>query len=393
MKLIKNSITELSRKPGGSGLFTTELRYKVAECSGELNYVGPKIPHEVWQQVLSFFKWSFDTHKSEAQVRLFVNPKLATWRAWAFPQSADWGLSTKEVSNDEAKKQRAELFGETDSDWTAWGTVHHHCDIAAFQSGTDESDEKNVGGLHITVGDMGKPQHSLHARLYHQGDMFEPDMSVFWDIGTVLDNLPLEVRAMLPGNGADLLARRQMCTPSTVEFPEQWKANMLKREVTSMVSDDYSGYAMNQSGHSVGWKEGEFRWFGGKRHQLIKGEWVESPFEYGSPQVTPKVNGNQVKHRRTKGADNLDPLGVRAHDAMEELLQYFAAYNLTVTECEEVVEEMSGNEPVSLVLQVCKDYSVIPDDIMDEMRRSDQELGEKKDEQVGKQDPQWGDDL
>ena len=100
-----------------------------------------------------------------------------------------------------------------------------------------------------------------------------------------------------------------------------------------------------------------------------------------------------MRHRRTRGADNLDPLAVRAHDAMEELLQYFAAYNLTVTECEEVVEEMSGNEPVSLVLQVCKDYSVIPDDIMDEMRRSDQELGEKKDEQVGKQDPQWGDDL
>lgn len=251
MKLAKTPIQELFRKLESQGLLDIDIRYRVADAKGTLDYKGPKIPREMWREILSFFKWTYDTYRSEAQVRLFVSPKNGTWKAWAFPQEGNNGLSIKEVNNDDFSKQRAALF-EKDEEWIAWGTVHHHCDISAFQSGTDESDEEGQGGLHITVGDLTKPKYSIHCRFYHQKDLWEPDMSIFWDIGDAINEVPKWARSYLPT--ADRIARDEMCEPSSVEFPEQWKKNYLvklpepKNTSKSLVQDDFHHYHGNGNG-------------------------------------------------------------------------------------------------------------------------------------------------
>jgi hypothetical protein len=356
MKLLKTETKELVRNPKGDGLFTSTIEYKVTEAKGELTYDGPKIPPLVWHQILSFFKWSYDTTKGESQVRLFVSPKHKTWKAWAFPQQASCGMSTKELHTEDSQKQRAELFTDHEA-WIAWGTVHHHCDMSAFQSSVDEADEKNVGGLHITVGDMTKASHSLHARLYHQGDLYEPDMSMFWDIGNLIDRLPVSLKALLQTNAADKLAREQMCAPSDVEFPAKWKENLIEVRQTGF-------------GESM-WpeKDGDYKWIGQERFQRQNGVWIRAPWQagpYGGSEYK-KDQMEETKHRRGyTGGVSLDPLNVRIKEAMDSLEETLMAMGVMGEEDVLLEVEEFMEEPTYLAMsRVCKNYHLLPSDLLD----------------------------
>lgn len=358
MKLVKTKVDALTRRLQADGLFTVDLHYKASDATGEMDYTGPKMPPEMWQQILSFFKWTYDETKSESQVRLFVSPKLKQWKAWAFPQQAEMGLSTKELANDDAKKQRAELF-DNDADWTAWGTVHHHCSIGAFQSGTDESDEKNVGGIHITVGDLDKARYSIHCRLYHQGDLYEPDMSKLWDIGNVMENLPEELKHLIPDNAADKIARSQMCIPSTVEFPNQWKQNFLRLERNKVETHQlYSWPESWPEAHresSEAYPVGTVKTFAGQAYRKTEKGWdiVENQYE--------------PVHRR--GRPSLKPLSIRMTDAFDDLTMLWANYGYANDEeVYEHIEELVQNGADDLV-HICKNHDLVADDLLDEYRR------------------------
>lgn len=208
-------------------LLTCDIKYKIEEAKGTIGYVGPKIPPELWYQITSFFKWTYDTYKSESQVRLFVSPTLGTWKAHAFPQQAKMGTSTVELDNEDAKLQRAAL-NLNPPDWHLFGTVHHHCSLNAFASGTDEENERNQDGLHITVGHMSSAKYDLHARLIRRGLRVDPDMSWFWDIGNIVDQVPELFKEFIPKDYANIFARRMMCIPVTAEFPQQWKDNYIE---------------------------------------------------------------------------------------------------------------------------------------------------------------------
>jgi len=109
----------------------------------------------MWHQVMSFFRWTNKVMDSESQVRLYVNTKLGRWGAWAFPQEARTGMSAREIATPETPEQAVERFAlwesQPSSDWVYFCTVHHHCSASAFQSHTDEENEKGQDGLHITV--------------------------------------------------------------------------------------------------------------------------------------------------------------------------------------------------------------------------------------------------
>lgn len=214
------------------GLMNTKSKSYITRVESEVKYIGPKIPPHVWHQVLSFFKWTYDTTKSESQVRLFHDPVDNTWIAWAFPQEAKTGMTAREIPGDGHDKQRSEL--PHSGELTLFGTVHHHCDAGAFQSGTDENNEKNQAGLHITVGKMDEAKHDLHVRFYLGGVKYEPDMSEFWDVGE-------QVASLIPKAMHEQVARHQMCIPSSVEFPEQWKANLIEIKSTPVTVPHHPG--------------------------------------------------------------------------------------------------------------------------------------------------------
>jgi hypothetical protein len=216
------------------GLIKATIKYKVTSSDISVNWDGPTIPHDVWSQILAFFKWTHDQHKSESQVRLYVNQKDKTWRAWAFPQKAGTGMTSEEIpvpqggveeTVEDALVRFREWGFEPSGDWTRFGTVHHHCSAGAFQSSTDEKNEKDQDGLHITVGKIDENEHDLHCRFYVGGISFNPRMDRFFDIGN-------ELAELLPTSKWDDIARAMMCVPAVTDqpFPDKWKENYIKVE-------------------------------------------------------------------------------------------------------------------------------------------------------------------
>lgn len=228
-----------------AGLFDCTMKYEIKNTKAMIDWKGPKIPLDVWNEVLSFFQWCYDTYHSECQVRLYVSPTLQTWKAYAYPQEAKTGMTAHELDNDAKREQHAAL-GLLPPDWFAFGTVHHHCSMSAFQSGTDRENEESQDGLHITIGNMNsKDRYDIHARLYRKGLVIKNEnlnMSWFVDTAPILAECPEKFRAYLPADWADKQARRLLTTPpAEIAFPQQWKDNVIEiKPVVSNVSG--SGY-------------------------------------------------------------------------------------------------------------------------------------------------------
>src|ERR1700735_3326197 len=127
MKLIKINKTKVNQSREVPGLVNCRMEYEVKGAGGWLEYNGPRFSREMWHQVLSFFRWTFKEMDSESQVRLYVNPKLGRWGAWAFPQEARTGLSARELPRIETPDQAQERFASWESepsdDWLYFGTA------------------------------------------------------------------------------------------------------------------------------------------------------------------------------------------------------------------------------------------------------------------------------
>lgn len=239
-----------------AGLFSCLLEHHVTRTTATTKWEGPKIPPEVWRQIVSFFQWTYDTTHSESQVRLYVNARLQTWAAWAYPQEAQTGMSAHELDTPEAAQQRSQ-FSDTDG-WLYFGTVHHHCGAGAFQSGVDEANEKPQDGLHITVGGMNDKRYTLHERFYLNGIKLAHDMSWFWQVDEeILAEVPAWARKFLPANISDQIARGEMCEKARADetFPEQWKANLIAKKVEVPVPYQ-GGLGYHPGVHGVAFRTG-----------------------------------------------------------------------------------------------------------------------------------------
>lgn len=224
------------------GVMTMMMKHHIIKTEADITFTGPKISKTVWNEVLAYFKWVYDTSHSECQVRLYVNPTQGCWAAWAYPQEAKTGMSAKEIVNEQSELQRQQ-FKSSDG-WIYWGTVHHHCACGAFQSGTDENNEKTQEGIHITIGHLNDPVYDLDARLYIRGIKFPVNMEWFWGIGDALDLIPTWMKRSLPDKPGNLIAREQMCVPPPADttFPQQWKDNLIAIPVVVATTTSSGGF-------------------------------------------------------------------------------------------------------------------------------------------------------
>lgn len=239
-----------------AGLFSCLLEHKVVKTTAQTKWTGPPFPQEEWHKVLSFFQWTHDTHKCESQVRIYYNSVESRWAFWAYPQMITAGLASNELE-EHPDHGRQRLQFNKDDGWMYFGTVHHHCNASAFQSGHDLNNEHNQDGLHITIGGMGDKRYTMHERLYlmtgGSSQLINHDLSWFWDIGDSVNELPPWVRKVLPSNIEDQLARGAMCekAPDGTEFPDQWKDNLVKKPEPVVISTGQAyqgglGYSMSK---------------------------------------------------------------------------------------------------------------------------------------------------
>lgn len=315
MKLIKMNKPKVSDMKSVPGLLNCQVEYEIKTAKGRVEYAGPKFTPELWYQVLSFFRWTHKEMQSESQVRLYVNHKLGRWGAWAFPQVARTGMSARELPVTEAPEKARERFAfwqsEPSDDWLYFGTVHHHCAASAFQSSTDEQNEWNQDGLHLTVGRMDAEQHDVHGRLYLDGNCYEPDLSRFWPIDSGL-------AALLPSELHHEIARHQMGAKVTVDFPDAWRANLVEetRECLSL-----------QAQRSWGW---------------------EGP-DWGMSRISRVDEALEEIHRRC-GASAI------------EQEQWLSELQLLATE-----------DVTQIIIEVCVQHGVTPEELLGELAQAEAE--------------------
>ena len=105
----------------------------------------PKLPYELFNKVYEFFKYVYKKHKSEVAILLWHNFETGEW---------DIEVPKQTVSGASVNYVRDESWGlmMNDSGYVCVGTIHSHCEMTAFHSGTDDHDEYNFDGVHITIG-------------------------------------------------------------------------------------------------------------------------------------------------------------------------------------------------------------------------------------------------
>jgi hypothetical protein len=217
-----------------------------------ISWSGGKIPLALWQRISAFMKWSYDTHKAEAQVRLYYEEKTHAWAAHAFPQEARSSMTTKELPDHPNTKEDHKIFG---GNWIMAGTVHHHCSMAAFQSGTDKSDEQDSNGLHITLGKMdNENEYDIHGRVSFNGQFYATGWQEWFELPKGCDNLSWRAQNAL----AHAMATDP--APSGVVVPKRWQDNIIEYKYTptnyseSGIDHSLPGFQMGV-GHKNGRKQ------------------------------------------------------------------------------------------------------------------------------------------
>lgn len=186
---------------------------------------GHKIHLSLWREVLSFFEWSQEETKSETLVDGFYHDERG-WKFLVMPQKGHTGMSVEPILDHPERIPTLQRLGG--EGWSPMATFHHHCKGSAFQSGTDERDEKGREGLHITVGGIGNERYSLDARATppmipgHPREMSPAVLSDWFEI-------PEEIAQVLPREMHEqYLGLILTAQPAFRSFPDWWKANVIK---------------------------------------------------------------------------------------------------------------------------------------------------------------------
>jgi len=99
-----------------------------------------RLPYEIVQKTIVFFKRIFAKYKSEAVVLLLHD--ASGWDLYVPTQSVGAASLSYTVNAEDFKGK------------TLAGSIHSHADFGAFHSGGDSDDEMNFDGIHITIGNV-----------------------------------------------------------------------------------------------------------------------------------------------------------------------------------------------------------------------------------------------
>lgn len=196
-----------------NGWMTVDIKKQEPSCK----FKGKPMSIELWFQIISFFKWTQEKFKSESQIRLYYEKEKKIWNAFPYPQTPS-GMTT----NDESSQEIRSKFPEP---WQYFGTAHHHCTAGAFQSGTDEANEKNQDGFHYTIGHLDKPNLDYHGRFSWGGSLFQTDLFQWVQLPDWASEIPVQIRS---NSLYDYLLCSNVATKKEYNFPEEWKSSIKK---------------------------------------------------------------------------------------------------------------------------------------------------------------------
>ena len=125
------------------------------EVAESVKWNAPKIPSKIIDESLEFFRAVHDEHKSEAIVLLALEKGV-----WSIV------VPDQQVSP-------ASLKYECPAGANLAGTIHSHCGMDAFFSGTDTNDVASFDGVHIVLGRIDRRDYEIEAGVYVNGRLFK----------------------------------------------------------------------------------------------------------------------------------------------------------------------------------------------------------------------------
>lgn len=220
------------------------------------------MPYQLWRQAVSFMVDAFDELKVETQVLFFKSE--TEWKLFCPLQEAT--ASTTELYDCKENTMAFDLLAS--QGFEKVGSVHSHCNMSAFASGTDNADEKSsCDGFHITVGKMNETILDHHCRAYvtilgdpatktpasrHKLNFYIED---FIEGVPNFDNVPFYV----PHEARDKIIKYHFLNrDDLVEFPENWLERVIKPQ------PKYYPPARTTDGNGV--------WISGVEHRIANGK-------------------------------------------------------------------------------------------------------------------------
>jgi PRTRC genetic system protein A len=129
-------------------------------AKAELNL--PKIPSEILVAPLLFFRRVYERHNSEAGLLLYYSHEKNIYEIHASAQEVSHASVDYEIQG-RYEKEGLSLVG----------TIHSHCDFNAFHSGIDVHDERDLDGIHITIGRVDQPYFTISSTIAVNNNRFE----------------------------------------------------------------------------------------------------------------------------------------------------------------------------------------------------------------------------
>ncbi len=132
----------------------------------KLNF-AEKIPWEMLQKSIAFFKAVYVKQQSEALILPFYCPPASAGKRWNI-----------EVPTQKAHGSRLEAEDPMNvpNGWLLAGSIHSHAAHPAGHSSTDDGDERFKDGIHITVGNVNSVNVTFSASVVVSGHRFEVDL-------------------------------------------------------------------------------------------------------------------------------------------------------------------------------------------------------------------------
>jgi hypothetical protein len=189
---------------------------ELVDAEPKFKWKSAKIPYAMWQEVVGFLRWTQAEFGEEAMVTFFYNVKDSQWAAWAFPQEPNH-MTVKMLENHPLFAEDRKQFGK---DWIQFGSIHHHCKMGAFQSGTDKTDECDRDGVHITLGKMDESCLDVDIRQVFDGLQSKTNLTAWIEPPPFISQCPKHlyydfyIHALKSAKG---------------EFPKAWKERIFER--------------------------------------------------------------------------------------------------------------------------------------------------------------------